>query len=56
LLLDLVQRPVVVVGVLDLLEVRDGHAARVGQEVRKDVNALFKQNLVGFGRGRLPVD
>src|SRR5690606_8108919 len=37
---------------LDPLEVRDGHAARVRQDVRDDLDAPLGQDIVGLRRGR----
>jgi putative transcriptional regulator len=50
-LVDLVQRPHVVLRALDPLEVGDGDAAGVGQDVGEDEDALVLEDLVGLEVG-----
>ena len=52
LLVDLVLGPVVAVEVLHPLEVADGHAAGVAQDVRDHEHAVVVQDLVGLGGRR----
>src|SRR5208337_2297306 len=46
---DLLQLPVKVVGILDLLEIRYCHSSRVGKGVRQYNYTLVVENEVGFG-------
>ena len=52
LLVDVGLAPVVAVEVLDPLEVADGHAAGVAQDVRDHEHAALVEDLVGLGRRR----
>ncbi len=49
---DLLEFPVEVVGILDLLEIRYGHSSCVGKEVRQYDYTLVVENAVGFGGSR----
>ena len=51
-LVDDVLRPEVSAAILYPLEVRDGHAARVREDVRDDEHALLVENRVGAGSRR----
>ena len=50
--MDLLELPVEVIGVLDLLEIRHGHSSGVGKEVRQYNYTLVEENEVGFGSSR----